>query len=303
MAAEQRKLLQQLMGTAPGMSTKGHSTLSVSDPKVCRSFLVGTCPHDLFTNTKQDLGPCAKVHNDGLKSEYEGSTPSQKAKWGFEFDYARDMEGYIGDCDRRIETAQRRLEKTPEEIKQANDLHKQISDLSKTIDTLLLEVSILGETGSVATSLTEMHKIRTLKLQKEASERDLKNLQDTSGPSGHQKLQVCDVCGAYLSRLDNDRRLADHFFGKMHMGYSEMRKTFKKLSSELKGRRPPSRQFEDDDPYAAGNRNRPPQANEYRAGGYGGYGGGGYGGGGYGGGGGGYGRGGRGGRRGGRSRY
>ena len=35
-------------------------------------------------------------------------------------------------------------------------------------------------------------------------------------PSGAQsKLQVCDVCGAYLSRLDNDRRLADHFAGKV----------------------------------------------------------------------------------------
>lgn len=38
---------------------------------------------------------------------------------------------------------------------------------------------------------------------------------DTSGASGHQKLRVCDVCGAYLSVLDSDRRLADHFGGKV----------------------------------------------------------------------------------------
>jgi len=31
----------------------------------------------------------------------------------------------------------------------------------------------------------------------------------------HQKLRVCDVCGAYLSVLDSDRRLADHFGGKV----------------------------------------------------------------------------------------
>ncbi|EYE92147.1 LUC7 domain-containing protein [Aspergillus ruber CBS 135680] len=250
MAAEQRKLLEQLMGADNLVGTGAPSRnaqLSITDSKVCRSYLVGTCPHDLFTNTKQDLGPCPKVHSEGLKTEYELASAGEKAKWGFDFDYMRDMQKYIDDCDRRIDSAQRRLEKTPDEIRQTNNLLKQISDLSKTINTGLLEVSVLGETGSVALALNELHKIRTAKHQKETCERELKNLQDTSGPSGHQKLQVCDVCGAYLSRLDNDRRLADHFFGKMHMGYSDMRKGWKKLSEELKGRPPPVRHHDDED--------------------------------------------------------
>ncbi|KAJ5383640.1 LUC7-like protein [Penicillium concentricum] len=276
MAAEQRKLLEQLMGADQliGTGAQGrNSQLAITDNKVCRSYIVGTCPHDLFTNTKQDLGPCPKVHNEGLKTEYETAPASEKAKWGFEFDYMRDMQKYIDDCDRRIDTAQRRLEKTPDEIRQTNDLLKQIADLSNTINSGLQEVSILGETGSVALALSEMHKVRTSKYQKESLERDLKNLQDTSGPSGHQKLQVCDVCGAYLSRLDNDRRLADHFFGKMHMGYSDMRKNCKKLSIELKGRAPPVRHHEEDDnPYTSGGR---PGAGRGRYGGGGGGGGGG----------------------------
>ncbi|PYH93036.1 U1 snRNP splicing complex subunit [Aspergillus ellipticus CBS 707.79] len=250
MAAEQRKLLEQLMGADQlvGFGAQSRNAqLQITDAKVCRSYLVGTCPHDLFTNTKQDLGPCTKVHSEGLKTEYETASGAEKAKWGFDYDYMRDMQKYIDDCDRRIDSAQRRLEKTPDEIRQTNNLLKQISDLTKTINTGLLEISVLGETGSVAQALNELHKIRTAKHQKETCERDLKNLQDTSGPSGHQKLQVCDVCGAYLSRLDNDRRLADHFFGKMHMGYSDMRKTFKKLSEELKGRPPPIRHHDDDD--------------------------------------------------------
>ncbi|KAE8166463.1 hypothetical protein BDV40DRAFT_296587 [Aspergillus tamarii] len=250
MAAEQRKLLEQLMGADQLMGTGAPSRnaqLSITDPKVCRSYLVGTCPHDLFTNTKQDLGPCPKVHSEGLKTEYETASAAEKAKWGFDFDYMRDMQKYIDDCDRRIDSAQRRLEKTPDEIRQTNNLLKQISDYTKTINGGLLEISVLGETGSVAQAYNELHKIRTAKHQKETCERELKNLQDTSGPSGHQKLQVCDVCGAYLSRLDNDRRLADHFFGKMHMGYSDMRKTYKKLSEELKGRPPPVRHHDDED--------------------------------------------------------
>ncbi len=104
-----------------------------------------------------------------------------------------------------------------------------------------MEISILSEEGSVNQAVTEFFKVRQAKQAKEERERELKALSDTSGPSGHQKLQVCDVCGAYLSRLDNDRRLADHFYGKMHLGYAQMRKTYTNLQKELKGRAPPQR--------------------------------------------------------------
>ena len=108
-----------------------HAQLSLTDPKVCRSYLVGTCPHDLFTNTKQDLGPCPKVHSEPLKGEYEAA--ADKTKFGFEYDYMRDMQKYIDECNRRIDAAQRRLEKTPDEIRQTNDLvccscpHRELS--------------------------------------------------------------------------------------------------------------------------------------------------------------------------------
>ena len=109
--------IEQLMGA--GASSR-HAQLSITDPKICRSYIVGTCPHDLFTNTKQDLGPCPKVHSEPLKSEYEASP--DKSKYGFEYDYMRDMQKYIDECNRRIDAAQRRLEKTPDEIRQTNDL-------------------------------------------------------------------------------------------------------------------------------------------------------------------------------------
>lgn len=90
--------------------------------------------------------------------------------------------------------------------------------------------------------MTEHFKLRQTQSVKADRERELKALSETSGPSGHQKLQVCDVCGAYLSRLDNDRRLADHFYGKMHLGYAQMRKTFEQLQKEYRGKPPPVRE-------------------------------------------------------------
>jgi len=242
MAAEQRKLLEQLMGDQfSGSVASKTANLTLTAPQVCRSYLVGTCPHDLFTNTKQDLGPCPKFHPEHLKIEYDALSPAEKQKNGFEYDYMRDMQRYVDDCNRRIDGAQRRLEKTPDEIRRTNALLKTIGDLSKTINTGLLEIQVLGETGAVSLAASEFFKVRTAKLAKEQAEHDLRSLSDTSGPSGHQKLQVCDVCGAYLSRLDNDRRLADHFYGKMHLGYAQMRKTYERLQQELKGRAPPIR--------------------------------------------------------------
>lgn len=198
------------MGTPNNAAQAGH----YSDPNVCRSFLVGTCPHDLFTNTKQDLGPCKKLHLEAHKSEYERDVAAGRNPH-YEIDYMSDLQRYIDDCNRRIDAAQRRLDKTPDEIMRTNALLKAIGDLDKTISNGLLEVEVLGESGAVVRAVEEWQKIRQAKVEKDGKEKELKQLSDSAGPSGHQKLQVCDVCGAYLSRLDNDRRLADHFYGKV----------------------------------------------------------------------------------------
>ena len=115
-----------------------------------------------------------------------------------------------------------------------------MSDLSSSISAGLLEVEVLGSMNHVSRAMDEMYRVKQNMHAKTERERELRALSDTSGSSGHQKLQVCDVCGAYLSRLDNDRRLADHFFGKMHLGYAQMRKTYDAFPRELKMRRPPS---------------------------------------------------------------
>jgi hypothetical protein len=49
-----------------------------------------------------------------------------------------------------------------------------------------------------------------------------------------QKLRVCDICGAFLSIYDSDRRLADHFGGKMHLGYQHIRDKIKQVIQRCK---------------------------------------------------------------------
>ncbi|KAI9712681.1 MAG: splicing factor [Bogoriella megaspora] len=242
MAAEQQQLMGDQYNAGPGLAPA--TKLSITDPKLCRSYLVGTCPHDLFINTKQDIGPCLKTHSEALKTEYQEASDEQKKRWGFEFDYLRDMQKHVEGCDRRIENLQGRLEKNPEEIRKTYELIREIRDATDNIDLGNQEMLWMADMGEVQMAVEHHWFLQRYHQKKAELERQLKELNDTSGPSGHQKLQVCDVCGAYLSRLDNDRRLADHFYGKMHLGYSQMRKTYKALQEELKGRAPPPKEPE-----------------------------------------------------------
>ena len=57
MAAEQRKLLEQLMGAEAlmGAGASQQEKLSITDPKVCRSYLVGQCPHGESSRSLQNV--------------------------------------------------------------------------------------------------------------------------------------------------------------------------------------------------------------------------------------------------------
>ena len=37
------------------------------DDDVCKHFLITICPHGLFPNTRYDLGPCQKRHDNYFK--------------------------------------------------------------------------------------------------------------------------------------------------------------------------------------------------------------------------------------------
>ena len=48
-----------------------------------------------------------------------------------------------------------------------------------------------------------------------------------------KQLRVCDVCSAYLGVHDSDQRLIDHFGGKLHLGFVEIREKLSELEVRL----------------------------------------------------------------------
>lgn len=87
---------------------------------------------------------------------------------------------------------------------------------------------ISGAEGNVDGSLALMAEVDAIKMEK----RGLEDEYHGSIPRHavqQQKLRACEVCGAFLSMYDNDRRLADHFGGKLHIGFVTIREKMTQL--------------------------------------------------------------------------
>ncbi|GFP90063.1 luc7-like protein [Phtheirospermum japonicum] len=304
-----RKQLDVLMGANRNGDSQ-EVTRKYYDRDVCRLYLAGLCPHELFQLTKMDKGPCPKVHSLQLRREYEEA----KAK-GLD-NYDRDLEDNIDrlivECDRKIARALKRLDEedakaaiaisvtevtqTPEMI----ELSKQIKEKLKEANQSDLE----GKTDVKVRALEELDELRTKRadmqsmLLLDAFNKDRASLPQPNAPQGpaavpdphiqemineklkkaedlgeqgmvdeaqkaleeaealkklparqepvldsskytaadvritDQKLRVCDICGAFLSVYDSDRRLADHFGGKLHLGYMQIREKLAELQEE-----------------------------------------------------------------------
>ena len=102
-------------------------------------------------------------------------------------------------------------------IFQLNKVH----ELAETIGKKLAAAEKAGADGNVEESLKLMEEVEKSKKEKVAAEVEYRNSMPASSYQ-QQKLRVCEVCSAYLGIHDNDRRLADHFGGKLHLGFIAM---------------------------------------------------------------------------------
>lgn len=146
-----------------------------------------------------------------------------------QFQAMEHLQAFIGDCDRRTEAAKQRLAETQEELSaevavKANCVH----ELAEQIGQKLAKAEQLGEEGFVEESMKLMEEVEELRKKKLEAEQDYRNSMPGSSYQ-QQKLRVCEVCSAYLGIHDNDRRLADHFGGKLHLGFIKIREKLSEL--------------------------------------------------------------------------
>jgi len=244
---EQRAILDALMGADRDGEAGPSKVKHFTDDDVCPYFLCGMCPHEMFTNTKLSLGDCPKLHLDLLKTQYEAEREKTGNDYGYEVETMKYVKELVDNCDRKIRQGQERLAMNTEV-----DAMENASKVDTEIKQLMTTVENLAEQGKVEESMMINERIEELRNTKpmaenlkpedflvpgeevwKGTEADVESIITTMRSQPHakiQKLRVCGICGAYLSIFDNETRITDHFRGKTHLGFLQMRTKLKEAA-------------------------------------------------------------------------
>ncbi|CAK8689314.1 unnamed protein product [Clavelina lepadiformis] len=164
-------MLDELMGknrnAAPNEKT---NEMHWSDEEVCKHFLCGFCPAELFTNTRSDLGVCEKTHDERTRKAYQES--NRHLKMGYEEDFLQFLQQCWNDVERRIRRNHQRLQLSEE--KNQNKLQvpsaeneEKITVLNKRIAEMLENIEKLGSEGEVEQAQSMMKLCDQLKEERE----------------------------------------------------------------------------------------------------------------------------------------
>lgn len=242
----------------------------------CLYYLVKFCPHDLFVNTRADLGQCSKLHDDEAKRLYEETRMSAR-KRSYEDEFLRFSNHMINEVDRKIEKGRQRLalmNKTPEGAQPPppplTKFQELMNNMNARINKLINEAEEAGSRGDVEQAQNLMTLCDQVKEEKEVLVKNHETEQATENgtksqwneyTSNEKQMEVCEVCGAFLIVGDAQQRIEDHLSGKQHLGYSKLRKAVE----EMYEKRQKEREKEDKERYRRDDydrrRNRPDRNN------------------------------------------
>jgi len=241
----QRAILDELMGRNRNAlpTEKKRSALHFTDPEVCKYYICGFCPNELFTNTKSDLGACNKVHDEYCRTEFQNSP--QKSKYPYEKDWIHYLERLIDDLDRRIKRGHDRLEHQEDKTDAplTPELQERFDNLSNRIQQMLKQIENLGEQGRVDESQQLMKLVDQLKNEKEQLVLNSTRVTGTQ----EKKMKVCETCGAFLVVGDTEKRMISHLEGKQHQGYTQIRKALEEWRLNHRDEKKGGREYDKED--------------------------------------------------------
>ncbi|CAG9133390.1 hypothetical protein JYU34_012386 [Plutella xylostella] len=242
MAAAQ--LLDELMGrhrnTNPNEKIKKPNW---EDPEYCKYYMVKFCPHDLFVNTRADLGACPKVHDDEVKELFEKAESSYKKSQYVE-EFLRFCRHMINDVERKIQKGKQRLELMnskpegpPMTQAQTEKNQEQVKLLSEKVTSLMRDAEEAGTRGDIEQAQGLMKLCDRLKEEKDSLIKQQENshwsMTAEMAAAQEKQMEVCPVCGAFLIVGDAQQRIDDHLSGKQHVGYFKLRQAYEAMVQML----------------------------------------------------------------------
>lgn len=228
-----RNLLDQLMGKDRNKPLS-QRTAQTGNPQtwksndVCKPYLIDFCPHDLFPNTRADIGKCPRVHSEIFKERFDADTSTEKSTLvaKYEADFLQQLRKIIEHCENRIRRARERTEAVPPEIAIPTESRAAIQRLNLEISSLVKEAERQAEQGSLTESATTMLRVGQLNLE-------IRQLAGEKYKAFLKGEVVCQVCGVLMSVADDPDSCQDHIRGKQHSGFDLIRKKVKELEARV----------------------------------------------------------------------
>ncbi|XP_033213584.1 luc7-like protein 3 isoform X2 [Belonocnema kinseyi] len=256
-AAAAAALLDELMGRNRNvLPNEKPKELNWEDSEFCKLYLVKFCPHDLFVNTRADLGACARVHDDEARDLFE-KAPYSYRKQQYEDEFIRFCQSMLNEVERKIVKGKQRLALigrteaptlTPAQT-QRNE--EQIALLNEKINKLVEEAEQSGIQGNVEQAQGLMRLCDQLKEERETLRKsnDNSHYNQTAELAAAQEkqMEVCDVCGAFLIVGDAQQRIDDHLMGKQHVGYARLKSALQEIMAKREKARDEKEQKRDEE--------------------------------------------------------
>ncbi|CRH01399.1 U1 snRNA associated protein, putative [Plasmodium relictum] len=226
---EMRSLLDSLMGKDRNEMDSKKKKYSFKDENVCKYYLIDFCPHDLFPNTKSDIGRCKNIHSEVLKEQLENDENYKYYLAKYQQKFMKTLEKIIEVADIKIEKSKEKLKQLSVNCKNSFDKKSKIESINNHICNLLKQSEEAGEKGDLIKATSFNNQITMLQAE-------IKRLNEENDKANETNLKVCEVCGAMQSVGDLIQRFENHINGKQHLGFEKIRNTLDKLKVGIKER-------------------------------------------------------------------
>lgn len=215
--------------------------------------MVKFCPHDLFVNTRVDLGSCTKIHDEEAKKMFEDAKRCSR-KLQYEEDFLRFCMNMINDVDRRIVKGKQRLQLMNNKAENASlgiaakptKVQEAINAMTEKMNKLMKEIEESGIRGDVDQAQGLMKLCDQVKEERDAMIKSQESLGWNAQElvaAQEKQMEVCEVCGAFLIIGDVQQRIDDHLCGKQHLGYLQLRKAVEQMNEDRRKEREEQRKI------------------------------------------------------------
>lgn len=202
------------------------------------SFKYAFCPHDLFINTRADLGACTKLHDEEIRNQFQ-EAPRSSRKLEIEQEFIRTIRNLINEVERKIIKGRQRLSlmNSKLDVRPMSKQAEAVASINDKITKLLHEAESCGTRGEVEQAKSIMELCDKLKDDKDTLIKQYQECGFNYSDQQEKAMEVCEVCAAFLIVGDAQSRIDDHLMGKQHIGYTRLRKAledYQKSASEKK---------------------------------------------------------------------